>query len=154
MTTDNGNGESGDIPTGQTDRLIAQAERLITAMESIAQESGISISRLEGRQQRQHRIVVALSACFALLLAALAAIIIIGIAIRDQAQDIERIQSEVTGEVLCPLYEQFINADTPKARLAAKAAGQDLEVREHAFQVIREGYLTLGCESVSVITPK
>ncbi|MFE6223058.1 hypothetical protein [Streptomyces sp. NPDC057854] len=148
MTT---NDASRGMPVDQTERLIAQADRLIAAMESIADRSGIRISTVEERQQKQRRMVLALGIAFGLIFIMLIAVILMGADMRHQAQEIERIQDRVTGQVLCPLYQQFINADTPKAREAAKRTGQDLEVRDRAFAVIRQGYQTLDCENVSVI---
>ncbi|GGR57295.1 hypothetical protein GCM10010282_57830 [Streptomyces roseolus] len=145
------NGASKGMPTDQTERLVAQADRLIAAMESIADKSGIRIATVEERQQKQRRIVLALGISFAMTFVMLIAVLLIGVGMRQQARDIERIQDRVTGEVLCPLYQQFINADTPKAREAAKRTGQDMEVRDRAFTVIRQGYKTLDCENVSVI---
>ncbi|WP_189952684.1 hypothetical protein [Streptomyces roseolus] len=124
---------------------------MIAAMESIADKSGIRIATVEERQQKQRRIVLALGISFAMTFVMLIAVLLIGVGMRQQARDIERIQDRVTGEVLCPLYQQFINADTPKAREAAKRTGQDMEVRDRAFTVIRQGYKTLDCENVSVI---
>lgn len=165
MTNHKGNGEGAGVSAAQSERLVAQAERLIGLMQSVAKESGIRISTVEERveqreleaaalverQKELRRMTVALIVAFVLIVTANAGIVLLGLGVREQAREVENIQEKVTGEVLCPLYQQFINSDTPRARAIAKAAGQDMKVREHAFAVIREGYKTLDCENRSVI---
>ncbi|MFD4474728.1 hypothetical protein ACFWPU_01225 [Streptomyces sp. NPDC058471] len=147
MTANGSNGGSS------IDDLVAQAERLITAMESIAHKSGISVaelkeraSRTEARQKRQRHFIAALATSFALILAMTVALALIGVGVQNQAREIEALQGKVTEQALCPLYRQFINADTPAARQMAEKTGQDMKVRDHAFKVIRDGYKVLDCK--------
>lgn len=155
MRNSKGNGEAGEIPKAseaQTERLIAKADQLIVAMEAIANQSGIKVAALEVRQKKQRRFVAGLAAAFVLIFGLTIAIILVGLGVQHQADEIANVQEKTTAEVLCPLYQQFINADTPRARQAAEAAGQDLKVRDHAFKVIRDGYRALECSSTTVIT--
>lgn len=48
---------------------------------------------------------------------------------------------------LCPLYQLFLNSDTPTARAAAERRGDDLVQRDKAFLTIRQSYTALNCQA-------
>ncbi|WP_432112893.1 hypothetical protein [Streptomyces sp. S1] len=100
-------------------------------------------------QRKQRRFMAALAVLFALICVVLVMVVLVGLDVRQQSREIKNIQDKTTTRVLCPLYQQFINADTPKARELARMSGQDMQVREQAFAVIRQGYEALNCESTT-----
>lgn len=61
---------------------------------------------------------------------------------RDVQAQTDRLE-ETRSEVLCPLYQVFLQSATPEAR--ARAA--DPEVYDAAIEVIRDGARVLHCES-------
>lgn len=48
---------------------------------------------------------------------------------------------------LCPLYQLFLNSDTPAGRAAAERRGDDLVQRDKAFLTIRQSYTALNCQA-------
>lgn len=65
------------------------------------------------------------------------------------ASEVSAVQTRTSDLVLCPLYQQFLNSDTPKSRELARANGQDMKLRDEAFKVIREGYKALDCPKLT-----
>jgi hypothetical protein len=77
-----------------------------------------------------------------------ALVVVMGVsltALSDLTNKVNSQQETTRSKVLCPLYQQFVNADTPRARELAKAAGQDLALRDSAFAAIHKSYIVLGC---------
>ena len=66
-------------------------------------------------------------------------------AVVAQLNDVVRVQHD---SALCPLYQIFINADTPAAREAAAKRGDDMAERDKAFTTIRQSYAALNCQAV------
>jgi hypothetical protein len=62
-----------------------------------------------------------------------------------QLNEVVRIQHD---SALCPLYQIFINADTPAARAAAEKRGDDMEQRDRSFATIRQSYAALNCQAI------
>lgn len=67
-----------------------------------------------------------------------------------QIYSLKRLDDVVTiqhDSALCPLYQIFINADTPAARDAAIKRGDDMSQRDRAFTTIRQSYNALNCQA-------
>ena len=77
---------------------------------------------------------------FSVLLDILLTIFIVNLTV-----EVDRTQELTRSQVLCPLYQQFVNADTPVQRERARQAGQDLKARDEAFAVIHKSYDALEC---------
>lgn len=48
---------------------------------------------------------------------------------------------------LCPMYQLFIDSDTPAGRESARQRGNDMAEREKLFNVIRASYAALNCSA-------
>lgn len=125
--------------------LTLQAKALVNKIDDLVGGTGTQMIHLSKTARTNRRMIWALifSCTLELILTVLVGYNLVRVV--DNSNSIREIQTSQRRDALCPLYQQFINADTPKAREAAKANGQDLETREHAFQVIRNGYAALNC---------
>lgn len=125
--------------------LTAAARTLSTSLTELNRDAAdkiIVLMRL-GRSNRRMIVALALSFTFDMILTVLLAFGFVQIGeTQSQIQDVRTVERR---DALCPLYEQFVNADTPKGRELAKRNGQDLERRDEAFRVIRRGFDALQC---------
>lgn len=118
--------------------LTIAADEIVKSINELNRETGAQLVSLSVRAKRNRLMIVGLA--LSLLLDLLLTAFVIGIAYKvDDAQQMTRSQ------VLCPLYQQFVNSDTPKQRERARQAGQDLQARDDAFKVIRKSYDALEC---------
>ena len=120
--------------------LTDAAERLVEGVNALNREAGGQLTSLAVTAKRNRQMIWGLVVSISLDLLLTAFVIFLADKVND-TQEVTR------AEVLCPLYQQFINADTPAARERAKQAGQDLKAREEAYKVIREAYAVLNCKT-------
>lgn len=120
--------------------LTNAAEQIAAGINELNRETGGTLIDLAVKTKRNRIMIWALA--LSLVLDVLLTLFVVNLTVRvDEAQKLTKTQ------VLCPLYQQFINADTPKARELAKKTGQDLKNRDQAFRVIHQSYSALGCAS-------
>lgn len=127
------------------DLLSEQAGELVSEINKLNNGTG---QKLEGLSTKVRRSQTLMWIAIASFLVDVAVTLVLGFTIhttQTNTDRIDKIQSATSDDVLCPLYQQFINADTPKAREFARSSGQDMKVRAQAFQVIRDGYAALHC---------
>jgi hypothetical protein len=126
---------------GNHDKIAAlteAAEELVLNINALNRETGGTLVSLSLRAKRNRRIIWALAV--SLFLDVTLTIFMVNLAYKvDEAQQLTR------NQVLCPLYQQFVNSDTPAARERARVARQNLEARDEAFRVIRKSYDALEC---------
>ena len=130
--------------TTQDERIAELTEAAGQIVESINQlnrETGGQLITLATRAKRSRMMIWALSVSmiFDLLLTGF---------VVSLATQVDRTQQLTRSQVLCPLYQQFVNADTPAARQLAAKNGQDIAARDVAFRVIHQSYDTLDCADI------
>ena len=130
----------------EIERLARAASDLVEQVRQLTGESSEQIIGLSKRAKVNRRLIFGLWVSF-LLDAALTILICMGLVqLQDVTRDVNAAQQLTQTEVLCPLYQQFVNADTPAARELARKNGQDLAARDEAFRVIHHSYDILDCK--------
>lgn len=126
--------------------LTAVARELLGRLDSLVDGTGDQMVHLSKRAKQNRSMILALS--FSLFLdVGLTVVMALGLMQLTSLTDrVDRQQTITQREALCPLYRQFINADTPQARQLAERNGQDMEKRAEAFRVIRHGFDILNCK--------
>jgi hypothetical protein len=122
------------------------ASELITRLDVLTGGTADQLVNLSVTARRNRRMIWALALSMALDLVLTVAVTIGFVAIGNNQQTIQNVRTAERRDALCPLYQQFINADTAQQRETARKNGQDLEKRDEAFRVIRKGYETLNCK--------
>src|SRR3954469_17851482 len=90
--------------------LTDAAEDIVTSINQLNSETGTQLVSLAVRARRNRMMIWLLA--FSLALDVFLTVFMVHLTLKvDQAQQLTHSQ------VLCPLYQQFINSDTPKARL-------------------------------------
>lgn len=130
---------------GDTDARIAElteaAEEVVAAVNALNRETGGQLTTLAVRAKRNRMMIWGLA--LSLFLDFILTLFMIVV-----TQKVDEAQQLTKNQVLCPLYQQFVNADTPEARERAKTAGQNLKERDEAFRVIHKSYDALRCANV------
>lgn len=134
-------------PQGQSrDERLAEladaAEILNDGIRELNKDTGGQLVFLSRRAKINRVMISALGFLF-LLNAALTGFVI------NLSNQVNEGLGDTRNKILCPLYQQFLNSDTPKQRELAEKFGQDMEVRREAFRVINEGYGLLNCKGVT-----
>lgn len=132
-----------------TDQEIAELTRLagelVRRLDSLVEGTGDQIVGLSQTALSNRRFIWALSASL-LLDIGLTVVMALGLVqLNTLATRVDTSQQLTQTQVLCPLYQQFINADTPASRELARRNGQDIDARDNAFRVIRHSYKVLNC---------
>lgn len=120
--------------------LTAAAEELVDNINKLNRETGGQLVALSYRAKRNRMMIWALAA--SLLLDVILTLFVVNLTYK-----VASVQNVTKSQVLCPLYQQFVNADTPASRELARKNGQDLVKRDEAFRVIHHSYIVLGCGS-------
>lgn len=119
--------------------LTEAAEQIVVGINALNRETGGQLVSLATTARRNRMMIWGLT--LSLLVDLLLTFFIVGLTFKvEEAQQLTRSQ------VLCPLYQQFVNADTPAARELARKNGQNLERRDEAFRVIHRSYDVLKCK--------
>ncbi len=140
MTTQQGDNNAADIKA-----LADSAAALVERIDGLTNGTGDQLVVLAQTAKRNRRMIIALSVSI-LLDIALTVLMAFGMSyMNDLTKRIDETQRVTTVEVLCPLYQQFVNADTPAQRELAKKNGQDMKARDEASRVIHHSYDVLGC---------
>lgn len=118
--------------------LTEAAEQIAEGVNALNRETGGQLVNLAVRARRNRMMIWGLA--LSLLLDFILTVFIVHLTFQvDDAQQLTR------NQVLCPLYQQFVNSDTPTQRERARQAGQDLKARDEAFAVIHKSYDALRC---------
>ncbi len=118
--------------------LVEAAGTLAAITDNLNSQTGGQLVNLGVLGKRNRRMIWALAVSLALDI--FLTLFVVNLTVKvDESQKLTRSQ------VLCPLYQQFVNADTPKARTFAIKTGQDLKARDEAFAVIHHSYNVLHC---------
>lgn len=126
-------------------RLTVAAQDLVREINDLNEGTGKQMVRLTHTARTNRKLIWLLAVSLAADVF-LTIVIAMGILqISNLTHKVDQAQSTTQAKVLCPLYQQFINSDTPASRALAQKNGQDMETRAEAFKVIRQGYDTLKC---------
>ncbi len=123
------------------DDLTEAANDIVLSINELNRQTGGQLISLATRAKRNRRMIWGLAISLALD-------VILTLFMVNLTNKVDEAQKLTKSQVLCPLYQQFINADTPEGRERAKMAGQDLKARDEAFVVIRHSYNVLKCSDV------
>lgn len=118
--------------------LTEAARNIAVGVDALNQANGTLLTSVASGTKRNRLGIWALSIFAAGLL------VLTGFVYNLTVQ-VEATQELQRSRVLCPLYQQFINADTPEARVRAKELGQDLKIRDEAYRVFHDSYNALHC---------
>lgn len=128
--------------TEERDTRIAEltqaAEQIADGVNALNRETGGQLVSLAVRARRNRIMIWGLVASMALD-------VLLTIFMVKLTYEVDEAQQLTRNQVLCPLYQQFVNADTPEARERARLAGQNLKDRDVAFAVIHKSYDALEC---------
>jgi hypothetical protein len=126
--------------------LTRVATELVERIDALTNGTHSQMLNLAKTAKRNRSMIWILWVGFTLDIVLTIAVTLGFIAISGNQDDIQDVRTVERRDALCPLYEQFINADTPAARKRAEEAGQNMQDRDHAFKVIRDGYGALNCK--------
>jgi hypothetical protein len=136
-----------------TNPLEDAAEELAAAIQRLdesvrhANDVRSELDDLVRRSQKNRLLIRAVGAALAIEVALLGAMTFFGVQTRINANRIDNIVKIQHDSALCPLYQIFIQSDTPQNRARAEAQGQDMALRDRQFVIIRESYAALKCET-------
>lgn len=145
MTTEDTPAEGSD----RLGRLISLATALNAEIEVLARDSGTQFVSL-ARTTRRNRLMIwglAAGGLLDVLLTVVMAFVGSGV-IRNNdridklTSDLQAQQTESRRRALCPLYGVFLDSRSEAGRKNAP----DPAKYDHAFEVIEEGYMVLGCD--------
>lgn len=125
-------------------QLAADARTLTAGVSRLMGETGQTLTGVAERSRRTRRWVYGLAVS---LLLDVVLTVVLGFVIhtgQDNTARIDRLSSSLRVN-LCGELALFVNSDTPQARAAAKARGDDLAVRDRAFRIIHQSYDSLHC---------
>lgn len=125
---------------------MIQANELIERVNALVGGTGDQMVSLAQTAKRNRRMIWVLWVGFVLDIALTVAMSFGFVTLHSVASRVDETQRLTQTQVLCPLYQQFINSDTPAARALAAENGQDMTRRAEAFRVIRQSYAVLNCE--------
>lgn len=125
--------------------LTRLAAELLNKIDTLASGTGDQMVELAKSTKRNRMLIWILWVGFALDIMLTVAMAIGGVALVNVTDQVNSQQELTRKEVLCPLYQIFVNSDTPAARERAKAAGQDMKARDEAFKEIKRSYTVLKC---------
>jgi hypothetical protein len=137
--------ENGDRLT----RLIGLAMELNEEIDGLANKSGQQFVSLARTARTNRRMIVALIMSVALDVVLTVVLSLVGIGVVDNTNRIDSLTQQLNQDnteqrrrALCPLYGVFSDSKSPEGR----AAAPDKAKYDHAFEVIEDGYLVLGCD--------
>lgn len=130
-------------------RLLVTATELASDVEELARDSGHQFTSL-ARTARVNRLMiwgVIAGGCLDIFLTVI--IGFLGVGMVENTDRIDTLTQQMNAEntdqrrrALCPLYGIFLDSKSDAGRDAAP----DPEKYDHAFEVIEDGYLVLGCD--------
>ncbi len=121
--------------------LTKAANSLIEEVDEMNESAGTQLVTLTLRAKRNRMMIWGLSISLFLDVVLTAFMI-------SLTREVSSAEQLTRNQVLCPLYQQFVNSDTPQSRALAKKVGQDMKARAEAFRVIHKSYNALECEGV------
>lgn len=129
--------------TQNDDKVISNA--LAEALNALGKDTGGAIAALKRRSTQTRRMlrwVIALSVLSAVTIGVMIATVV---NTRGVAEEVSDIQHRTSDEVLCPLYNLFLEAS--KFPPPPNYSAEQLKTREGWFVQIGEGHTVLGCKS-------
>lgn len=143
-----GQGKSPD-PNVRMDRLISMATQLTDEIEEMATESGHQFTSLAKTARTNRRLIWGTIIGGFLDIVLTVVLAIIGVGVTSNTHRIDTLTNQLNQDntaarkrALCPLYGIF--KDSKSA--AGRAAAPDPKKYDHAYEVINQGYLVLGCD--------
>lgn len=145
-----------DLDPDRAVRLAELAAELINEIENLSVDSGQQFVQLARRARTNRRLIVVTIASLVLdvILSVFLALAVIQIGNNDQSissltKRLDVSQTVQRQKALCPLYQLFLDSESPQGR----AAAPDPLKYDHAFVVIKDGYTVLGCSDFIAKSP-
>lgn len=129
----------------QIAQLAQDARELTSGVSRLMGETGTALVGIAQRNRTNRRWILALGLSLFLDVALTVAMVFAYSNGQHNTERIDRLTSNVRVQ-LCGALALFVNADTPAANAAAKARGDDMEVRAKSFRSIRRSYEDLDCK--------
>ena len=125
----------------EVEALVEAATGLMDRVQILARDEGVQFTAL-ARKAHENR-VLSVIAITGLVLDVILSVALAfgGYQLMHLTHRLDVSQTTTRQSALCPLYQLFIDSDTPEARKAAP----DVKNYDHAFEVIRAGYSALKC---------
>jgi hypothetical protein len=119
------------------DELAASAQSLEDSVNTLTKEMRAANKR--GKMNR--RLIYGVALALVLNVIVLATISVLFYGVKSNSEHITEIQDRTSNKVLCPLYQLFLQTYSPKSA----AHDRDPAGYEHAYAVIRAGFIELDC---------
>lgn len=116
-------------------QMIGQLNSTVTEANNVKDQ----LQDLTKKSKFNRNLITFVGAGLVLQLAVVVSLIVMGI-------QLNKVIETQRDSALCPLYEIFVQSDTPQNRERAKSQGQDMKERAKAFDIIRNSYQALHCE--------
>ncbi len=133
----------------RVNRLIQMAVELTGEVEALAVDSGQQFTSL-ARTARKNRVMI-WSLAVSMILDVIITVVlgVVGSGVINNSRRLDQVTKQISQDntdarrrALCPLYGIFKDSRTPEGR----AAAPDKQQYDHAYDVIEQGYLVLGCD--------
>jgi hypothetical protein len=129
--------------------LISTAVELTQEVERLAIDSGHQFVSLARAARRNRMMIWTLGISTALDVIITIVLGVVGAGVVNNSQRLDAVTKQINQDnteqrkrALCPLYGIFKDSRTPQGR----AQAPDKQQYDHAFDVIEQGYLVLGCD--------
>jgi len=137
-------------------QLIDLAQKLISEVDELAEDSGAQFVSLATRARTNRRLItlVIIGGLLDIVLTIAMIFAMAGLQhntdrIDALTQRLDVAQTVQRQKALCPLYQIFLDSKSPQGR----AAAPDPKKYDHAFVVIKQGYDALECDQYITSTP-
>jgi hypothetical protein len=130
------------------EELTQKAVELLAQVERLGDGTGASLVKLTQETRRTRHIVLAMIASFVLDIMLTVFLTLGFVSLHDTDKQVNKVTDRLDNaqtvqrqKALCPLYQIFVEADTPQNR----AAAPDKSRYDKNFTIIRQGYDALKC---------
>jgi hypothetical protein len=125
----------------EVEALVEAATGLMDKVHKLAQDEGIQFTTLAKKAHETRVLAVVAITGLILDVVLTFAMAFGGWQLKHLTNRLDVAQTTTRQKALCPLYQVFLDSESPAGRKAAP----DPVKYDHAFKVIREGYSALEC---------
>lgn len=130
-------------PDERLAQVATLAKALANELETLGVDTGGQIVALSRTARTNRRLIWMTVGGFALDIALTVAVAVGAIQVGSLTHRLDVAQTTQRQKALCPLYQVFLDSESPAGRKAAPDPVQ----YDHAFKVIRDGYEVLECKT-------
>jgi hypothetical protein len=131
------------------DAADALREQVVALHDTVKEAMDVrdELKVITARTRSNTRLITAVIIGFALDVLMTVALVWMGTSQIETTNKLAKVAEFRKEAALCPLYKLFIDADTPTNRESAAKRGDDVQLRDQQFAIIREAYANLDCRS-------